>query len=129
MYSRPFVVQELPRSAEQPAITIPEEQAPQPRGTPAEQAVPLPELGIEPDPPAAAENPSGTEAAVPLVRSLSEPTLPAAAQQPLDLVGNDSPLQQPSTSNREQVDVIQEWTEEKQDFMVAMFPTLWFAFF
>ena len=122
MYSRPFVVQEVPRPAEQPAITIPEEQAPQGRAEqPDHQG-----LGIEPAPPAA-ERPAGTEAAVPLVRSLSEPALPAAVQQPLELVETDSAL--PSTSNREQVDVIQEWTEEKQDFMVAMFPTLWFAFF
>ena len=132
MYSRPFTVQEplQPTSlVEQPAITIPEEPGTQP-ALPKEERTRQPDLLQDKEEKtiaggALATDPApSTATASPLVRSLSEPALPAAPQ-PEDLVGtNSAPLQQPSTSNREPVDVVQEWTEEKQDFMVAMFPTL-----
>ena len=132
MYSRPFTVQEplQPTSlVEQPAITIPEEPGTQP-ALPKEERTRQPDLLQDKEEQsiaggALATGPApSTATASPLVRSLSEPALPAAPQ-PEDLVGtNSAPLQQPSTSNREPVDVVQEWTEEKQDFMVAMFPTL-----
>ena len=125
MYSRPFVVQDAPQPAAPDAITIPEEPQPRPQDVQVEQPpLLLPnrqELAKEA---AANAAPPAIEATAPLVRSLSEPALQATSRQPVDLVESDLAPLQPSTSNREHVDVIQEWTEEKQDFMVAMFPTL-----
>ena len=125
MYSRPFVVQDAPQPAAPDAITIPEEPQPRPQDVQVEQPpLILPnqqELAKEA---AAKAAPPAIEATAPLVRSLSEPALQATSRQPVDLVESDLDPLQPSTSNREHVDVIQEWTEEKQDFMVAMFPTL-----
>ena len=125
MYSRPFVVQDAPQPAAPDAITIPEEPQPRPQDVQVEQPpLLLPNRQELVKEAAANAAPPAIEATAPLVRSLSEPALQATSRQPVDLVESDLAPLQPSTSNREHVDVIQEWTEEKQDFMVAMFPTL-----